>query len=180
MQDLCVSLINRLGKTGAHSEAFSVYGILKYSKRTINKALHEKILHILLAGGLLKDAYVVVKDHAKLISQPTIKKFAKSFMRKGNINLVNDVIKSIHSSGYKIDQDIFHVAISRYIEQPEKKDMLLHLLQWMPGQGYHVDSSARDLILKNTHLLGCHSIEELLSKHYALLKTNKSREGRTR
>ncbi|KAK6156972.1 hypothetical protein DH2020_011220 [Rehmannia glutinosa] len=61
MQDLSASLINHLGRTGAHSEAFSVYNMLKYSKRGINKALHEKILHILLAGGLLKDAYVVVK-----------------------------------------------------------------------------------------------------------------------
>lgn len=61
MQDLCASLMNLLGITGAYSEAFSVYNMLKYSKRTINKALHEKILHILLAGGLLKDAYVVVK-----------------------------------------------------------------------------------------------------------------------
>lgn len=46
----------------------------------------------------------ILQDNAKLISQPAIKKFAKSFMRKGNINLVNDVIKSIHNSDYKIDQ----------------------------------------------------------------------------
>lgn len=53
--------MNLLGRSGAYSEAFSVYNMLKYSKRTINKALHEKILHTLLAGGLLKDAYVVFK-----------------------------------------------------------------------------------------------------------------------
>ncbi|XP_020552100.1 pentatricopeptide repeat-containing protein At1g10910, chloroplastic isoform X2 [Sesamum indicum] len=152
-EGLAVSLINHLGKTGSHSEAFSVYSMLRYSKRTINKALHEKILHILLAGGLLKDAYVVVKDNAHLISQTAIKKFATSFMRKGNINLVNDVLKSIHSSGYKIDL-------------------------WMPGQGYHVDSSTRNLIFKNSHLFGDHSTAELLSKHHAVLKSNKSREGR--
>ncbi|KAK4401949.1 Pentatricopeptide repeat-containing protein, chloroplastic [Sesamum angolense] len=177
-EGLAVSLINHLGKTGSHSEAFSVYSMLRYSKRTINRALHEKILHILLAGGLLKDAYVVVKDNANLISQTAIKKFATSFMRKGNINLVNDVIKSIHSSGNKIDLDIFHMAVSRYIEQPEKKELLLHLLQWMPGQGYHVDSSTRNLIFKNSHLFGDHSTAELLSKHHAVLKTNKSHEGR--
>lgn len=50
-----------LGLTGAYSEAFSVYNMLKYSKRTMNRALHGKILHILLSGGLLKDAYVVIK-----------------------------------------------------------------------------------------------------------------------
>lgn len=61
MQDLCSSLIFYLGKTGAHTEAFSVYNMLRYSKKTTCKALHEKILHILVAGGLLKDAYVVVK-----------------------------------------------------------------------------------------------------------------------
>ncbi|KAL0357150.1 UNVERIFIED_CONTAM: Pentatricopeptide repeat-containing protein, chloroplastic [Sesamum calycinum] len=153
-EGLAVSLINHLGKTGSHSEAFSVY------------------------SGLLKDAYVVVKDNANLISQTAIKKFATSFMRKGNINLVNDVIKSIHSSGNKIDLDIFHMAVSRYIEQPEKKELLLHLLQWMPGQGYHVDSSTRNLIFKNSHLFGDHSTAELLSKHHAVLKTNKSHEGR--
>ncbi|KAL6517711.1 hypothetical protein OROMI_033412 [Orobanche minor] len=161
-EDLSSSLINHLGKTGAHLEAYSVYNMLRYSKRIINKALHEKILHILLAGGLLKDAYVVVKDNAKLISQPAIKKFATSFMRSGNLNLVNDVIKTIHNSGNKIDQDIFHMAISRYIEQPEKKELYFHLLQWMPGQGFPVDSSTRDLILKNAHMFGRHSIAELL------------------
>ncbi|GFP99192.1 pentatricopeptide repeat-containing protein at1g10910 chloroplastic [Phtheirospermum japonicum] len=179
-ENLGSQLINRLGKTGAHSEAFSVYNMLRYSKRTINKALHEKILNILLAGGLLKDAYVVVKDNAKLISEPAIKKFVTSFMRKGNINLVNDVIKTIHNLGYRIDQDIFNMAISRYIEEPEKKELLFHLLQWMPGQGFPVDSSSRTLLLKSSHLFGQHSISESLSKHYMVLKTNKSRETKTK
>ncbi|KAL8536009.1 hypothetical protein ACS0TY_011591 [Phlomoides rotata] len=106
-EDLAVSLMNLLGRSGAYSEAFSVYNMLKYSKRTINKALHEKILHTLLAGGLLKDAYVVFKDNSEVISKAAIKKFATSFMRNGNINLVNDVIKSIHNSYYKIDQVVF-------------------------------------------------------------------------
>ncbi|KAL3638164.1 hypothetical protein CASFOL_018034 [Castilleja foliolosa] len=179
LQNLGSVLINRLGKTGAHSEAFSVYNMLRYSKRTINKALHEKILNILLAGGLLKDAYVVLKDNAKFISEPAVKKFITSFMRRGNINLVNDVIKTIHNSGYKIDQDILNMAISRYIEEPEKKDLLFHLLQWMPGQGFPIDSSMRNLLLKNSQLFGSHSIEELLTKHYMTLKTNKSREAKT-
>ena len=61
LQELCSSLIFHLGKIRAHSEAFSVYNMLRYSKRTMCKALHEKILHILVAGRLLKDAYVVVK-----------------------------------------------------------------------------------------------------------------------
>lgn len=73
-------------------------------------------------------------------------------------------------------QDIFHLAVSRYIEQPEKKDLLLHLLQWMPGQGYAVDSTTSDLILKNSQLFGHHPIAEIMSKHYTVLKTNKSHE----
>ncbi|XP_050232045.1 pentatricopeptide repeat-containing protein At1g10910, chloroplastic [Mercurialis annua] len=173
-EELCSLLIFHLGKAKAHEEAFSVYTMLKYGKRTMCKALHEKILHILIAGQLLKEAYVVVKDNSELISQAAIKKFANSFMRLGNINLINDVMKAIHSSGYKIDQELFQMAISRYIAEPEKKDLLLQLLQWMPGQGYAVDSSTRNLILKNSHLFGRQLIAEILSKQHTVSKTLKS------
>ncbi|RVW43515.1 Pentatricopeptide repeat-containing protein, chloroplastic [Vitis vinifera] len=125
------------------------------------KALHEKILHILVAGRLLKDAYVVVKDNEGLISKPSIKKFATAFMKFGNVNLINDVMKAIHGSGYKIDQELFQMAVTRYIAEPEKKELLLHLLQWMPGQGYVVDSSTRNMILKNSHLFGRQLIAEI-------------------
>ncbi|XP_052204206.1 pentatricopeptide repeat-containing protein At1g10910, chloroplastic isoform X2 [Diospyros lotus] len=175
-EELCSSLIFHLGKIGAHSEAFSVYNMLRYSKRTLCKALHEKILHILLRGQLLKDAYVVVKDNAKFISQPAKKKFATLFLKTGNINLVNDVIKAIHSSQYKIDQGLFHMAISRYITQPEKKELLLQLLNWMPGQGYVVDSSTRNLILKNSHLFGRQLVAEILSKQQMVSKALRSHE----
>jgi pentatricopeptide repeat protein len=103
-EELCSSLIYHLGKIRAQAEAFSVYNMLRYSKRTICKELHEKILHILIQGNLLKDAYIVVKDNAKMISQPTLKKFGRAFMISGNINLVNDVLKVLHGSGHKIDQ----------------------------------------------------------------------------
>ncbi|KAL7002008.1 hypothetical protein U1Q18_003157, partial [Sarracenia purpurea var. burkii] len=165
-EELCSSLIFHLGKTGAYSEAFSVYNMLRYSKRTMSKALHEKILHILIKGQLLKDAYIVVKDNAKLVSQPAKQKFATFFLKSGNINLVNDVLKVIHSSGFKIDQGLFHMAILRYIAQPEKKELLLHLLQWMPAQGYVVDSPTRNLILKNSDLYGRQLIAEILSKQH--------------
>ncbi|KAJ9174636.1 hypothetical protein P3X46_013259 [Hevea brasiliensis] len=173
-EELCSSLIFYLGKTKAHPEAFSVYTMLKYGKRTMCKALHEKILHILLSGQLLKDAYVVVKDNTELISQAAIKKFANAFMKLGNINMINDVMKVIHGSGYKIDQELFQMAISRYIENPEKKDLLLQLLKWMPGQGYAVDSSTRNLILKNSHLFGCQLIAEILSRQQMMSKALKS------
>ena len=134
LQELCSSLIFHLDKIGASSEAFSVYNMLRYSKRTMHKALHEKILHILIKGRLFKHAYVVIKvciidswnpstfrsfvknkgfskpaiwqDNAKLISQPAKKKFATSFLKSGNINLLNDVVMALHSSGYKFDQVI--------------------------------------------------------------------------
>lgn len=60
----------------------------------------------MIAGRLLKDAYVVVKDNAGFISQPAIKKFSVNFMRSGNVNLINDVMNAMHSSGHKIDQVI--------------------------------------------------------------------------
>lgn len=172
-EGLCSSLIYHLGRTGAHSEAFSVYIMLRYSKRTISKALHENILHILIAGRLLKDAYVVVKDNAGFISQPAIKKFSVNFMRSGNINLINDVMKAMHSSGHKIDQELFDLAISRYIAKPEKKKLLLWLLKWMPAQGYAVDSSTRNLILKNSRLFGHQLIAESLSKHLLMSKNTR-------
>ncbi|KAK7246857.1 hypothetical protein RIF29_41727 [Crotalaria pallida] len=174
VEELCSSLIYHLGQVNAYSEAFSVYKMLKYSKRTMCKALHEKILRILVAGKLLKDAYVVVKDNATSISRPATKKFARVFMKLGNINLINDVLKTLHGCGFKIDQDLFEIAVLRYLGEPEKKDLLLHLLQWMPGQGYVVDSSTRNLILKNSHLFGRQLIAEVLSKQLVNSRAQKS------
>ncbi|KAF3671670.1 Pentatricopeptide repeat-containing protein, chloroplastic [Capsicum annuum] len=179
-EGLCSSLIYHLGQTRAHSEAFSVYNMLRYSKRTISKALHENILHILIAGGLLKDAYVVVKDNAGFISQPAIKKFSVNFMRSGNVNIINDVIKTMHSSGHKIDQELFDMAMSRYIAKPEKKELLVQLLKWMPGQGYAIDSSTRNLILKNSHLFGHQLIAETLSKQLVMSKKVKPHKENAR
>lgn len=169
-EELCSSLIFHLGQTGAQSEAFAVYNMLRYSKRPMSKALHEKILHILIQGRLLKDAYFVVKDNVNLISEPAKKKFATSFLKWGNMNLMNDIIRVIHNSGFTIDQGLFHVAISRYIAEPEKKDLLLQLLQWMPGQGYVVYSSTRNLILKNSDLFGRQLIAEILAKQHTVSK----------
>lgn len=73
-----------------------------------------------------------------------------------------------------IPQGVFQMAISRYISDPDKKDLLLQLLQWMPGQGYTVDSSTRNLILKNSHLFGRHHIAEMLSKQHMISKASKS------
>jgi hypothetical protein len=53
------------------------------------------------------------------------------------------------------------MAVSRYIAQLEKKELLLQLLQWMPSQGYVVDPSMRNIILKNSHLFGRKLIAEL-------------------
>lgn len=169
-EELCSSLIFHLGNIKAHSEAFSVYNMLRYGKRIMCKTLHGKILHILVAGRLFKAAYVVVKDNAGLISWPTVKKFGTAFMTSGNINLIKDVLKAIHSSGYKIDQDLFQMAILRYIAQPEKKELFLQLLQWMAGQGYVINPSTRNLILKKSHLFGQHLIAEILSKQYTVSK----------
>ena len=61
LQELCSNLLFHLGKTGAHSEAYAVYNMLRYSEKPMCKDLHEKILYILIAGRLYKDAYVVFK-----------------------------------------------------------------------------------------------------------------------
>ncbi|KAF3435174.1 hypothetical protein FNV43_RR22261 [Rhamnella rubrinervis] len=174
-EGICSYLIFNLGQIRACAEAFSVYNMLRYSKRTMCKALHEKILHILIAGRLFKDAYVVVKDNGKFISKPAIRKFAAAFMKFGNINSINDVLKVIHGFGCKIGQDLFQKAITRYIMKPEKKELLLQLLHWMPSHGYVVDSSTRNLMLKNSHLFGRHLIPEMLSKHHVMLVSSKSR-----
>ncbi|KAF9608418.1 hypothetical protein IFM89_009784 [Coptis chinensis] len=179
-EELCSSLILQLGRVGAPSEAFSCYNMLRYSKRTMNKALHGKMLNILVAGGILKDAYVVVKDNADRISHASLKKFAVSFMKKGNINLINDVVKAVHGSGHKIDQEVFCMAVSRYIEEPEKKDLLLQLLHWMTGQGYVVDPASRNLVLKNADLFGRHLIAEILSKQHKMSKLLRTQQTESR
>lgn len=61
-------------------------------------------------------------------------------------------------------QAVFETAVLRYLAEPEKKELFLKLLQWMPGQGYAVDSSTRNLLLKNSHLFGRQLIAEILSK----------------
>ncbi|XP_071691569.1 pentatricopeptide repeat-containing protein At1g10910, chloroplastic-like isoform X2 [Rutidosis leptorrhynchoides] len=175
-EELCSNLILHLGKTGAHAEAYSVYNMLRYGKKPMCKDLHEKILYILIGGRLYKDAYVVFKDNARLISRPAMKRFSSTFMRFGNINLINDVMKAIHNSGYKIGQGLFSMAVTRYIDQPEKKDLLLQLLEWMTGQGYIVDSSTRNLILKNSDLLGRQQTAEILAKQHVMSKAIKTRE----
>ncbi|XP_076926285.1 pentatricopeptide repeat-containing protein At1g10910, chloroplastic-like isoform X1 [Bidens hawaiensis] len=175
-EEICSNLMFHLGKTGAQQEAYTVYNMLRYSKKPMCKDLHEKILYILIGGRLYKEAYVVFKDNARLISRPAMKRFSSSFMRFGNINLINDVMKAIHNSGYKIGQGLFSMAITRYIAQPEKKDLLLQLLEWMSGQGYVVDPSTRNLILKNVDMFGRQQTAEILSKQHAMSRTLKAKE----
>lgn len=178
-EELCSEVMVQLGEAGFPSEAFSVYNMLRYSKRTVCKSLHEKVLGILVPAGLLKDAYIVVKDNAQLISPRFLDKFARSFMVSGNINLINDVMKALNRSGGRISQDVFGRAIQRYIQKPDKKQLLLCLLDWMTGQGYSVDSSSRNLLLKNAQLFGPKQlIAEILSKQQAVSRTAGQRHKR--
>ncbi|VAH76906.1 unnamed protein product [Triticum turgidum subsp. durum] len=131
-EELCSEVMVQLGEAGFPSEAFSVYNMMRYSKRTVCKSLHEKVLGILVPAGLLKDACIVIKE-------------------------------------------TFGRAIQRYIQKPDKKQLLLCLLDWMTGQGYSVDSSSRNLLLKNAQLFGQKQlIAEILSKQQAASRiTNK-------
>lgn len=72
---------------------------------------------------------------------------------------------------------MFRRAITRYIGKPEKKELLLQLLQWMSGQGYVVDSASRNLLLKNSGLFGPKQlIAEILSKQQMMLRKSSSSE----
>ncbi|XP_020272079.1 pentatricopeptide repeat-containing protein At1g10910, chloroplastic [Asparagus officinalis] len=174
-EELCTSLILQLGRAGAPSEALSVYNMLRYSKRRLCKSLHQKVLDILVAAGLLKEAYVVMKDNTECIPLRSLEKFAIAFMKSGNINSINDVLKAFHRSGCTIDTEIFRAAISRYVAKPEKKELLLQLLQWMSGQGYIVDSSSRNLLLRKSRLFGeKHLIAEILSKQHMMSRKLRS------
>ena len=43
------------------------------------------------------------QDNGELISAPAMKKFANMFLKSGNMNSINDVLKVIHGFGCKID-----------------------------------------------------------------------------
>lgn len=75
-----------------------------------------------------------------------------------------------------LSQELFHTAISRYLKETKKKDLLFQLLQWMPGQGYIVDAPTRNLILKKSHLFGRQIIAELLSKQHRVSKAMRSHQ----
>lgn len=77
-------------------------------------------------------------------------------------------------------QEIFKTAVSRFIVLPEKKDLLLQLLHWMPEKNYFVDSSTRELILKNSQFFGGKLIKEALSNHRRVPKAAGSYETRNR
>lgn len=44
------------------------------------------------------------QDNASSISRRGSKKFTISFVKSGNINMLNDVLKTVHNSGHKIYQ----------------------------------------------------------------------------
>ncbi|CAO2829923.1 unnamed protein product [Amaranthus hypochondriacus] len=175
-EEVLSSLLLQLGETGAHSEAFSVYKILISSEKTISSSLHENILHILIAGMDLDNAFAVVKEHAKFISSKGLKKFLGVFLRSGNINSIYDVVDVIHGSGHKIDQDLFQLVISRYItkleKEPENTETLVGFLRWMQSHGYMIEQSTRNLILKNINLRKHPFVAEMLAKPYAIRRAS--------
>ncbi|KAK1305196.1 Pentatricopeptide repeat-containing protein [Acorus calamus] len=169
-EELCSSLILQLAHVGESLKAFSVYNMLRYSKRNLSNSLHERMLKILVSAKHLKEAYLVMKDNAELISGSSLEKFMMSFMKLGNINMINDVVKAFHSSGRRVGMEVFRLAVTRYVSLPEKKELLLHLLQWMSGQGYILDSTSRNSLLKNSRMFGQHLIAEAISKQFAASK----------
>ncbi|KAG6530739.1 hypothetical protein ZIOFF_004497 [Zingiber officinale] len=159
---------------GFPSEAFSIYNMLRYSKRTLCKSLHQRMFSILVRAGLLKDAYVVMKDNSQSLSAKSLEKFAMSFMKSEYFGLIICISK-LFVLLFPSDKDVFSTTVSRYIATPAKKDLLLHLLKWMSVLGYCVDSSSRNLLLKNAHLFGNKQIiAEILSKQHGMSRKNKT------
>lgn len=170
-EELCLSLILQLAKAGSPSESYSVYNMLRYSNRNVDKSIHETMLNLLVEAGVMKNAYVVAKDNMEMLSKPSLEKFVNAFMKSGNINLINDVFKDFHRFGHNMDTEIFSLAISRYLGKPEKKELLLSLLKWMQTHGYVVDSASRNLLLKKSHIFGQKQlIAEILSKQHVSRK----------
>lgn len=164
-EELCSSVITGLGESGRAEEAFKLYNQLKSDRHTLSKVLHEKILNILVSGRMLKEAYTVMKDNAKSISKPCLKKFVIAFAEAGNIYIVSDVFKECHSTGCKIEQDVLYVALSRYIEQGKKRE-LIHLLKWMKNQRYEFASSTLNSVLKKLRESGQSDVAEMLSHEF--------------
>lgn len=85
-------------------------------------------------------------------------------------------------------QELFDMAISHYFfslrkyitlhSKPEKKELFLQLLKWMPGQGNAIDSSTRNLILKNSHLFGHQLTAVSLSKQLVMSKKGETTQGK--
>ncbi|KAK9676336.1 hypothetical protein RND81_11G070200 [Saponaria officinalis] len=149
-EELLSSFIVQLGRVGAHSEAYIVYNVLRNSGQAIQEPLNRKMLHILISGNLLEEAYEVIKDNARLMSPLAVERFLGAFMRSGNVNLINEVLEAVNVSGHVINQNVFHLAVSRFIARPEMKEELLQLLQWISRHGFSIDTSTRNLILKNS------------------------------
>lgn len=68
---------------------------------------------------LIVDVHVTCfrdQDNGELISAPSMKKFATIFLKSGNINSMNDVLKMIHGFGCKIDQVTNHDCRCIFLE----------------------------------------------------------------
>lgn len=164
-EELCSSVITGLGENGRAEEAFKLYNQLKSNRHTLSTALHEKILNILVSGMMLKEAYTVMKDNAKSISKPCLKKFVIAFAEAGNIYIVGDVFKEFHSTGCKIEQGVLNIALFRYIEQGKKRE-LIRLLKWMKNQRYELASSTLNSVLKKLRESGQSDVAEMLSHEF--------------
>jgi hypothetical protein len=49
-----------------------------------------------------KKTAIMSQDFSECITDRSMEKFTNSFMRSGNVNLINDVLKAYHQSGNKI------------------------------------------------------------------------------
>lgn len=82
-----------------------MFGNLAHECSRFEEYINLDFSHIIAVHDLF-DESDPVQDNAKFISCPATKKFASAFMKLSNINLINDVMKTLHDCGHKIDQVI--------------------------------------------------------------------------
>ncbi|CAI0375804.1 unnamed protein product [Linum tenue] len=175
---VCNSGLSCLVRSGKFDSSIKLFHEMKHSGLTPDAITYTAFL----AGCIkVKDSYDTALDLVQELNFRGLKMdsvilttLLKVYMRGGLFKKSRELLSQLESLGYAKDEGLFETAISRYIAEPEKKDLLIHLLKWMPGQGYAVNSSTRNVILKNSHLFGRHLIGEILSKQRQLSKSVKS------
>ncbi|KAK9162233.1 hypothetical protein Syun_003135 [Stephania yunnanensis] len=170
-EEIASVLIVQLGKTGAPSEAFSVYNMLRFSKRTICGRLRKHIVHELCNADLLNQIYCGVTRNEILSSKPIMRKLCISTLGGGNKRLLNTHLTAGHYSHSKVYMSgPGSAALREFAGCTNKTNILLNWLQWRPVQKQSTDSSTSDLSCLNPKLIGNQDIDSMETKIHEILR----------